>query len=169
MRNALAVGLLPILHVVFCFEPGDEATSVWSRVVGCQMAMAGLHEVTPGHFARFMRRLRQSSVYVCCEAYQRNNDDLTFVYAHYSHRVLMSQWVDAVDNTAQKMGCSQLILYPDLWKRNFGARRAVSGQFPGSLVPLECTRAGSDLPFSISCLIIVAIQQLCRQRVIPMT
>jgi len=133
MRNALAVGLLPILHVVFCFEPGDEAICVWSRVVGCRMAMAGLHEVTPGHFARFMRRLRQSSVYVCCEAYQRNNDDLTFVYAHYSHRVLMSQWVDAVDETAQKMGYSQLILYPDSWKPKFWRTARGFGQFPGVL------------------------------------
>jgi hypothetical protein len=44
------------------------------------MAMAGLHEMTPKHWAFFMRRLRESSVYARHQAYQGSNDHITFAH-----------------------------------------------------------------------------------------
>ena len=78
VRTPLAVGVLPFLHVVFGFEPGEEAPTIPSGVVVFRTAMAGLRGMSPQRCARSMRRLCQSSVYARQGACKSNEDCLTF-------------------------------------------------------------------------------------------
>src|SRR5215470_14514302 len=56
LRMPLAIGLLPFFHVVFGFEPGEEAPAGATRVVVFRVAMAGIRAVAPERFAGPMLR-----------------------------------------------------------------------------------------------------------------